>query len=77
MTRSRKHQLDLDSAAIHGMCTPTKQLACTVDSNSPMTRSRMKQLGLDATMRKVSEAAAKRKATKKTTHKLDVKKAKK
>lgn len=77
MTRSRKRQLDLDSAAIHGMCTPTKQLACTVDSNSPMTRSRMKQLGLDATMRKVSEVAAKRKATKKTTHKLDVKKAKK
>lgn len=77
MTRSRKRQLDLDSAAIHGMCTPTKQVASTIDENSPMTRSRKKQLGLDATMHKASKVVANPKAMKKTTRKLDVRKAKK
>ncbi|KAI4963027.1 hypothetical protein ZWY2020_020483 [Hordeum vulgare] len=73
----RKRQLDLDSAAIHGMCTPTKQVASTIDENSPMTRSRKKQLGLDATMHKASKVVANPKAMKKTTRKLDVRKAKK
>ncbi|KAI5007652.1 hypothetical protein ZWY2020_008548 [Hordeum vulgare] len=74
----RKRQLDLDSAAIHGMCAPTKPLAATMDTNSPMTRRRKKQLELDATaMRKASKVAAKPKSMKKTTRKLEVKKVEK
>ncbi|KAE8808077.1 hypothetical protein D1007_15505 [Hordeum vulgare] len=76
MTRSRKRQLDLDSAAIHGMCTPTKHVASTIDDNNPMTRIRKKQLGLDAAMHKASKVVANPKAMKKTTRKLDVRKAK-
>ncbi|KAM0900831.1 hypothetical protein ACQ4PT_020397 [Festuca glaucescens] len=68
---SRKRQLDLDSAAIHGMCTPTKQLDCNIDTNnSPMIRSRKNS-------RKGSKIAAKPKVMKKTTPKLKVRRAKK
>ncbi|KAM0886800.1 hypothetical protein ACQ4PT_029472 [Festuca glaucescens] len=72
---NRTRQLDLDSAAIQGMCTPAKRLACTIDTNnSSMTRSRKKQSGLDAAK---SIVAAKPKAMKKITRKVEVKRAKK
>jgi hypothetical protein len=34
-----EYEIDLDSAAIQGMSTPTKQLTCSIDTNnSSMTR---------------------------------------
>ncbi|KAM0854691.1 hypothetical protein ACQ4PT_050281 [Festuca glaucescens] len=58
--------------------TPSKASTLAIDIGSPVTRSRKKQLGLDATaMRKTSKVVAKPKAMKKTTRKLEVKKAKK